>query len=49
MKKFEYSLVALPAKSTAAEIEKLLNGYGKAGWELCGMNYGSFIFKREVV
>ena len=36
-------------KDTYAEIyREFLNKYGKEGWELCGVDDGTFYFKRSV-
>lgn len=51
MKKFEYKLIASEGFSSEAEfvdMDKFLNLQGSAGWELVTVQYGQFIFKREV-
>lgn len=45
--KFEYRLVEQPKSKTIAEIEKILDEWGSMGWELSGIDYGCFIFKRQ--
>lgn len=46
-KRYEYHMVEqLPGK-TAADIVAILNVIGSYGWELCAIDYGYFIFKRE--
>lgn len=49
MKLFEYKLEKMPrgAKSIHA-IEMILDNLGLDGWELCGIDYGCFILKREI-
>ena len=50
MKRFEYSLVSTTTRSfyVKAEIKEFLDKYGAEGWELVAIDYGCFIFKREV-
>lgn len=43
---WEYQLVPQPRNKSALELEEYLNDNGKDGWELCGIDYGCFIFKR---
>lgn len=46
-KRYEYHMVKqLPGK-TVADIIAILNIIGSNGWELCSIDYGYFIFKRE--
>lgn len=50
--KWEYRTVLLPrAEDLPCSQDPLvtfLNGFGNEGWELCGVEYGSFIFKRTL-
>lgn len=46
MIKWEYMLVLQPKTPTVAEDD--LNSLGMDGWELCGIDYGCFIFKRPI-
>ena len=43
---WEYQMEPMPRNKTVKEIEDYLNYYGNDGWELCGIEYGCFIFKR---
>lgn len=46
-KRYEYHMVQqLPGK-TVAGITDILNVLGSDGWEICAIDYGYFIFKRE--
>jgi hypothetical protein len=47
---WEYKLVRPMTHETCGvcEIEDVLNRYGTDGWELCGIDYGCYIFKRPV-
>lgn len=45
-KSFEYKLVPTPDYPGIVPALKLL---GEEGWELCGIEYGCFIFKRELI
>jgi hypothetical protein len=48
MKKFEYHMMPLiRGGSSYEELTGLLNSLGEEGWELCSIDYGAFIFKRE--
>ena len=47
MRKYEYQLVTMP-RGSSVDIENFLNEYGIEGWELCGIDYGCFVFKRKV-
>ena len=48
MKKWEYKCVFIAG--TDARIEKILNDYGKDGWELVCINFiWSYYFKRELI
>jgi hypothetical protein len=48
MVKWEYKLVSQVRSSTQDAVSLVLNRHGKEGWELCGIDYGCFIFKRAV-
>lgn len=46
--KWEYKLVRYKGAASYTEIEDDLNERGNEGWELCGNEYGCFIFKRPI-
>lgn len=54
-KQWEYKTVSLPNinnlryrdDGAAEKLKRFLDGFGFDGWELCGIEYGHFIFKRE--
>lgn len=48
MEKFEYMLVPVLMATPIKSIAERLDLYGDEGWELCGIEYGAFIFKRKV-
>jgi hypothetical protein len=48
MKRFEYCLKVPEDKLTYSDITKALTSQGSLGWELCGIDYGAWIFKREL-
>lgn len=49
-RQFEYALEPTPGRfESAAEIEMFLNEQGYEGWELCAIDYGCFILKREIL
>lgn len=50
MKKFEYKMQiqANLATYTIDDIERDLNYEGRDGWELCAIDWGCLIFKREI-
>ena len=46
---WEYKAVRQPdERLTYGGIQDILNQYGSEGWELCSIDYGSFIFKRKI-
>lgn len=45
----KYEYLCVPQKTAQFPIENYLNNFGEDGWELVAIDYGSFIFKREVV
>lgn len=45
---WEYKLVRMPSPADGYAITELLNEQGHHGWQLSGIEYGCFIFKREV-
>lgn len=48
MKIFEYKVTSTrKGGTTFMQLEIDLNELGLEGWELCGIEYGAFIFKRE--
>lgn len=53
MKRFEYKLIyqdyANTKNGTILDIEKFLNLLGDLSWELCAIDWGCLIFKREIV
>ena len=48
MKKFEYNLIKIEYFQELYETENDLNNQGEFGWELVGIEFGCFIFKREI-
>ena len=46
-KRYEYYMVERPPGKTVKEIIAMLNIIGNDSWELCAIDYGYFIFKRE--
>lgn len=51
MKRFEYQLIEQSGLSlrTAKALLEYFNTRGANGWELCGIDYGCLIFKREII
>lgn len=47
MRKFEYKVVNMLGLTMVAR-EQALNANGAAGWELCAVDCGQYIFKREI-
>lgn len=45
--RYEYHKVIHPPGKTVREIIAILNIIGNDSWELCAIDYGYFIFKRE--
>lgn len=48
MRQIEYRLEELPRGKDSYEITEFLDSMGEDGWELCGIEFGNFIFKRQV-
>lgn len=46
--RWEYRAVEMPSSTYAADITRELNYWGEKGWEMCGTEYGCFIFKRPM-
>lgn len=51
MKRFEYQFIKQSTLSlrTTDALLKYFNMHGADGWELCGIDYGCLIFKREII
>lgn len=48
MKRWEYKMVR-QAQLDAHDLEYELNILGRDGWELCSIDWGCCIFKREII
>ncbi len=50
MKKFEYKVSPSRIKENCnpKDVELHFDNLGKTGWELCGMEHGFCVYKREV-
>ena len=48
MTKYEYKLTELLRDKTRGEVERYLNAEGDNGWALVALDYGCFIFRREL-
>lgn len=49
MKKFEYRVQEMQKGGRHLyEVQEELDNYGREGWELCTVEYGCWIFKREL-
>lgn len=50
MKKFEYKVILQSRFNgeTTQILQDSFNACGEEGWELCGIDWGCLIFKREI-
>lgn len=48
-KKWEYLLIKKPITKDILDLDIFLQRIGKDGWEMCGSEYGAFIFKRAIL
>lgn len=46
--RWEYLAVQMPSSAYAIDLTRELNHWGEMGWEMCGTEYGCFIFKRPM-
>lgn len=51
MKKFEYLLIEQSkySQETLLDIQDKMDATGDEGWELCAIDWGCLIFKREII